>query len=410
MLYRPTFLQRKNYEVIWGDGAETRQFNDRFGDVDSGGRMHKDIQKYLDWMEPRLKEIYRVLKPTGSFYLHCDDHASHYLKMYCDNIFGYNKFRNEIIWHYGQRMMHIKTGFNRKHDKILFYTKSDKYYFKLPVLPYTHDDILKFGHIGKDEIGEYTTYADGKGGRYKKYTSDIMKEGKPMTDVWNDIGILVSTAKERFGYPTQKPEALLERIIQASSNEGDIVLDAFCGCGTALAVAKRLKRQYIGIDISPTACRLVAWRLNGYDKIQGKEWNEEAYKEFNAAPYVEGLALTPDEIAGLSGFEFQNWINRELGANPGKAGADGGIDGMLNGVPIQVKKYKAGRNDLDTFSGSMLRNKAMEGIFIALDFAATFHQEVRRLDKENGIKINAWSFQDILDGKQKEWKRKKELV
>jgi SAM-dependent methyltransferase len=187
-------------------------------------------------------------------------------------------------------------------------------------------------------------------------------------------------------------------------------LDAFCGCGTALAVAKRLKRQYIGIDISPTACRLVAWRLNGYDKTKDKVWNENAYKEFNAAPFVEGLALTPTEIAGLSGFEFQNWINRELGANPGKAGADGGIDGILDGIPIQVKKYKAGRNDLDSFIGTLVRKNSKEGIFIALDFPTTIPQEVRRLERENGYKIMAWTFQDVLNGKAKEWRRMRELL
>jgi len=430
----PPFFTSKTYSVIWGDNSEIRQFDDSFGDKDSGGRMHKDIQKYLDWMEPRLKEIYRVLKPTGSFYLHCDWHADAYLRVMCDGIFE-REPNSVIVWKRTNGGKAQAETFAYITDTILYYSKSDTFNFHKQFQQYTEEQLKKFNK--KDEKGVYylralnargqqayegrkiTTYKGCTGmwvnsietiqeldkegeivlGENMIYKKQRPQEGVPIPNIWDDISLV--GGNESFGYPTQKPEALLERIIQASSNEGDIVLDAFCGCGTALAVAKRLKRQYIGVDISPTACRLVAWRLNGYLKDKGKEWNEMAYKEFNAASYVEGLPLTPEEIAGLTGFEFQNWITRELGANPGKAGADGGIDGMLNGVPIQVKKYKAGRNDLDSFIGTLVRKNSKEGIFIALDFPTTIPQEIRRLEKENGYKITAWTFKDILDGKAK---------
>jgi site-specific DNA-methyltransferase (adenine-specific) len=218
--------------------------------------------------------------------------------------------------------------------------------------------------------------------------------GKVPEDYWN-IPFINPMSKERLGYPTQKPEALLERIIKASSNEGDIVLDAFCGCGTTLAVAKKLNRQFIGIDVSPTACRLMAWRLYG---------GETPYEQFKLNPTlhnVEGMMVSKEDIAELSGIEFQNWISHELGIAEGKRGADGGIDGLVHGYPLQVKKYQAGRKDLDQFSGTLLREKKKTGIFIALDYATTFVQEVRRLKKENDITILYYTTEDILNGKHK---------
>jgi len=214
---------------------------------------------------------------------------------------------------------------------------------------------------------------------YKGYLDEYA--GRKITNLWNDIGYLSSNSAEFKGYPTQKPEALLERIIKASSNENDVILDCFCGCGTTLAVSKKLNRQFIGIDVSPTAVRLVAQRI-GF-QIQS----------------IEGLPITPEEIAKLDGNEFQNFVIREFGGFSGKRGADGGIDGNLGSCLIQVKKYKAGRGDLDQFSGALLRNNKKEAIFIALGYTTDFIKEVARLKRENGIEIHYYDVADIIEKK-----------
>ena len=205
--------------------------------------------------------------------------------------------------------------------------------------------------------------------------------------MWSDISSFQkfgSHRKEYLGYPTQKPEGILERIIKTSSNKGDIVLDAFCGCGTALTVAKRLYRNYIGIDVSPTACRLVVDRLKLPITI------------------IEGLPITKEEINKLDGYEFQNWVVREFGGFSGKKGPDGGIDGNIGECLIQVKKFKAGRSALDTFSGALLREGKTEGIFIALNYSKDFKSEVARLKRENDIIIYYYDVEDILNNKHEE--------
>jgi site-specific DNA-methyltransferase (adenine-specific) len=199
------------------------------------------MMAYLAMMAPRLIELHRVLKPTGGIYLHCDPTASHYLKMLMDAVFGPRNFRNEIIWHYKTGGV-SKRWFGRKHDVILFYSKTSQYQF----CPQQEKSYLshRYGfsnvEILEDENGPYTMVY--------------------MRDVW-DIPALRGNQPEALGYPTQKPEALLERIIKASSNEGDLVLDPFCGCGTTIAVAQRLKRRWIGIDVARFAVTLVKRRL-----------------------------------------------------------------------------------------------------------------------------------------------------
>ncbi len=198
------------------------------------------MMAYLSYMVLRLAEIRRVLKPNGSVYLHCDPTVSHYLKIIMDAVFGANNFRNEIVWSY-QRWTGGTKHFQRMHDTILFYAKSNKdCVFNALTEPYSQ----KSQHKGRRH-SKFT-----KAGKIEqKYTSDTTRQ-KSMRDVW-DISYLNSQAKERLGYRTQKPLALLERIIQASSNKGDIVLDPFCGCGTTVDAANRLDRRWIGIDISP---------------------------------------------------------------------------------------------------------------------------------------------------------------
>ncbi|UCD09720.1 MAG: site-specific DNA-methyltransferase [Dehalococcoidales bacterium] len=207
------------------------------------------LAAYLVMMTPRLLEIHRVLNDTGSIYLHCDPTSSHYLKILLDQIFGATHFRNEIAWSYkgGGRS---KKHFARKHDTILFYTKSDEWTFN-------YQDILV-------DRTNRTYFTDENGDRYwlkygKRYY--LKHDGKVPEDWWADIDPLHGPYKERLGYPTQKPLALLERIIRASTNEGDIVLDPFCGCGTTLVAAENLGRRWIGIDISKDGIEITEKRL-----------------------------------------------------------------------------------------------------------------------------------------------------
>jgi site-specific DNA-methyltransferase (adenine-specific) len=202
-------------------------------------------------MIPRLLELRRVLRETGSIYLHCDTKSSHYLKLVLDHIFGEKNFRNEIIWTYkgGGRS---RKFFARKHDTIFFYSKSGNWTFN-------YRDILV-------DRTNRTYFTDEEGKKYwlkygKRYY--LKDEGKVPEDCWTDIDPLHGPYNERLGYPTQKPLALLERIIRASSNEGDIVLDPFCGCGTTLAAAQSLDRRWIGIYISPQAIEITSRRLRG---------------------------------------------------------------------------------------------------------------------------------------------------
>jgi DNA modification methylase len=235
----PPFFTNRHYEVIWGDDNETRSFDDRW----EGG-----IEHYIGWMKERLVEMHRILAKDGSIYLHCDHHASHYLKIELDKIFGMKNFQNEIVWSYKSGGV-PKKFFARKHDTILFYSKnSNKKVFNVQHDDRNPDELVEYPNI--DERGHYQWWArpgSKSGGEEGKKI--YFEEGTIMRDVW-EIPIINQMSKERLGYPTQKPESLLERILKASSNEGDIVFDPFAGCATTMAVAQKLGRRYIGIDIS----------------------------------------------------------------------------------------------------------------------------------------------------------------
>ena len=216
--------------------------------IEAAGASHSDgMKSYLCMMGVRLLEMRRVLAPTGSIYLHCDPTASHYLKLLMDAVFGVGNFRNEIVWHY-RRWTGKAKRFQRLHDYVLFYTLSDDHLFNVLYDPYTEKSL-------KRKQNYHTRIKDGEA-----YVTSIDERGVRAGDVWQVL-LLNSQSKERTGYPTQKPLALLERIIQASSNPGDVVLDPFCGCATACVAADNLQREWIGIDISPKAVELIHMRL-----------------------------------------------------------------------------------------------------------------------------------------------------
>jgi site-specific DNA-methyltransferase (adenine-specific) len=223
------------------------------------GTVHsKPMMAYLTYMAQRIIEMHRLLKETGSLYLHCDPTAGHYLKLLLDSVFGKNNFRNEIVWCYsiGGKS---KKAFGKKHDTIYFYSKGNNYIFNpkeasIERKPSSHMKTVT------DEFGRvYQKKADKKTGKVYKY---YMDDGKIAEDYWIDIETLNREAKERTGYPTQKPLALLNRIISASSNEGDIVMDPFCGCATTCVAAQQLGRRWIGIDIEKQPVKILIQRLS----------------------------------------------------------------------------------------------------------------------------------------------------
>jgi len=283
----PPFNKNKKFTAPIGSSAEGAEFSDIFREEDIKSEWlvtikedHPELYHYLNgirgvgnpynfaylaYMAIRLIECERVLKQSGSIYLHCDPTMSHYLKSLMDCVFGERNFRNEVVWDYTFRLMDLPRFFNRKHDLILFYAKGRNALFSMPKEPWTREEIIasRKQKIHFSEDGEEMIWMPGRKGKSKsrlKKLNDIIREGKAISDVWK-IPIISSSAKERTGYPTQKPLALLDRIIKASSNEGDMVLDPFCGCATTCVAADNLGRQWIGIDISIKAYDLVRDRL-----------------------------------------------------------------------------------------------------------------------------------------------------
>lgn len=318
-----------------------------------------DMLAYLSMMAPRLKELHRVLKPTGSLYLHCDPTASHYLKMLLDAVFGAEQFQNEIVWYYrGGGVSPRRWG--RKHDIILFYAKGDEWTFNVDPVRIPYSD-------ASSERLEYEARAFRGDRVYEGY--EPHPEGKHPDDVLVMQPIMPS-AKERLGYPTQKPERLLEKFILASSNQGDVVLDPFCGCGTTVSVAHRFNRKWIGIDITHLAINLIKHRLQN---TYGEEVKEEY--EVHGEPTTVGEA---EELAKLDRFEFENWALGLVGARKSdpKRGADKGIDGRLyfhygdeqdtKQVILSVKSGKTGPQHVRDLRGVVEREEAEIGVLITL--------------------------------------------
>jgi len=287
-----------------------------------------DFASYLYYMMERLRACHDVLKPTGSIYLHCDYRASHYLKMTMDEIFGYDKFRNEIVWFY-PFAGRSKSTFPKKHDTLFWYSKSSKYVFNdespLVRIPITEKSVIH-NYRYFDENGRQYRSDPRKSGKTYRYYLDA---GKIPEDVWTDIPSLHFELSERVGYPTQKPEKLLERIIGAHTKEGDMVLDPFCGCGTSVIVAGKLKRNWVGVDID-TSPREKGQLPRAFRVIQNR-----SHPLFDQATYT---TRDLSEINEMDGNAFEAWVNEFYKAT--KPWPDKGVDGITpNGIPIQAKVY-----------------------------------------------------------------------
>ncbi len=329
-----------------------------------------DMMAYLTMMAIRLIELHRVLKPTGSIYLHCDPTASHYLKLLMDAVFGASNFLNEIVWCYdtGGRST---TSFPRKHDIILRYghTENAAFYYDNVAIP--RDPSTMHETVVVDEKGR-KYQRNIKGGKEYRYYVD---KGVLPNDWWADVQALNPSAKERMGYPTQKPEALLERIIQASSNEGDLVLDPFCGCGTTLAVAERLHRRWIGIDITHLAITLMRHRLE--DTFGAELSPYEVIGDPQDLPSAQALFDQVDQDPNH--YQFEWWALGLVDARPAggkKKGADKGVDGYIyffdddsgqaKKIVVQVKGGGVGSPQVQQLKGAMEREEADIGAFITL--------------------------------------------
>lgn len=351
---------------------------------------------YLVSMALRVTEIQRVLKPTGSFYLHCDPTSSHYLKLVLDAIFcppGGN-FINEVAWCYDLGGRVSKKAYGRRHDILLFYSKTNNYTFNFMDVLNEWDEKGKAKFRYEDEKGRYRLI-----GRFLKDSPikghrDVsqewetthpelvqryyMKEGKAQVDFWR-ISPINQVSPERLGYPTQKPEELLERIIKASSNKGDIVLDAYCGCGTTIAVAQRLKRRWIGMDITYQSIALILRRL---EKTFGKAVIDGIVLDGVPQDMESAVALAHKKDDRLRK-EFEKWAvltytNNRAIINE-KKGADAGIDGIAYfkvgkndnaKIIFQVKSGGVKRGDVATLRGDMGREQAALAVLITLEEAS----------------------------------------
>lgn len=402
----PPFFSNRKYEVVWGDEAEVRSFMDRW----AGG-----MPKYIEWMEARVFELHRILKPTGSLYLHCDPSASHYLKVMLDSVFkSPDNFRNEIVWKrtpFSGSSKARAQQLPRSHDLIFFYTKGDSWTWNPPTEPYSDDYLKRFKWDDGDGRGSYRktllkTYSDetfqrltddnrlikpvraGAKYSYKQYLSES-SGSRQVDDVWTDINALNPVAKERLGWPTQKPTGLLERIMEASSNEGDIVLDPFCGCGTTIAVAEKLKRKWVGLDISPTAIEIVNRRI--LTQTSGA-----------TVPDLRDMPETEEDLRELQPYEFQNWVMRAVHGtgSPSRSG-DMGVDGLsfMYNEPIQVKQSdKVGRPVVDAFEAALMRSGKDVGYIVAFSFARTSYTEAVDFKQRTGKKIVLVTIAELLKG------------
>jgi len=388
----PPFFSNKKYEVIWGDKGEKRSFEDRW----AGG-----IDHYIAWLKERVELMHRLLKATGSIFLHCDWHADAYIRVeILDKIFGAKNFLSAIDWCYEDIGGKTTNYFKRKKDTIFFYQKSNskKRVFHQQQKPLSESTIKRYGNYF-DENGQITyqklkDVSPGAFAKLKGIPADLsevwldINKGQPLGDWWIDITAIRKGFTEAIGYPTQKPEALLERIIKCASNEGDIILDPFMGGGTTAAVADRLKRQWIGIDQSVQAIKVTEFRL---DKQRG----------FFSAPFTVQLQKYDyNKLRNEDAFEFESWVIEQFGGEPNvKKRGDLGLDGKKGGIPIQVKRSDGiGRSVIDNFRSAAeradskffrqcVKDKKPVGYLIAFSFGKGAIEEAARLKNRMGVII-----------------------
>ena len=370
-----------------------------------------DMLAYLVMMAPRLIELRRVMKATASLYLHCDPTASHYLKILMDAVFGAENFRNEITWMRTNAHNMRTKGYVRANDSILLFTKSDDFFFNEQYTPYEEQQLKRYkpdenGRLYKAENMTFSTVNPGRQFEWRgskppanrswgasldqleKWYAEgriLLKrdgsprldglkiyldetKGKPLTTNWTDIKRIGNTSDERLGYPTQKPVALLERIISVSCPEGGTVLDPFCGCGTTIAAAQNLGRSWMGIDITHLAVTLIKSRL--WDTL-GEAADFSVVGEPTSVPDAEALAASDP-------YQFQWWALGLVGARPveQKKGADKGVDGriifqgekpgMFNSVILSVKAGHTGAAHVRDLKGVLEREKAVIGVLISM--------------------------------------------
>lgn len=457
------------FEDTWEWGAEAEETY--FETIQKGGRLSdflqafrvllgpSDMMAYLVMMAPRLRELYRVLKPTGSVYLHCDPTASHYLKLLMDAVFGGQNYLNEITWKRTTAHSDAKQGrkgFGNITDILFLYTKSDRYTFNFQYGEYSEEYLRKYGYVDSDGRHYRLDNLTGPGGaakgnpayevmgvtRYWRYSKSKMEEliaegriiqtmpgsvpqykryldempGVSTQNLWDDISPINSQARERLGYPTQKPEALLERIVKASSNEGDLILDPFCGCGTSISVAERLHRKWMGIDITHLAITLIRHRL--FDQFKSELAPYEVKGDSKDVASARALALEDR-------YQFQWWAAGLVDAFPAqdkrKKGADSGIDGYINFIDdtsgvakrivVQVKSGHVKAGDIRDLKGVLDREKAAIGAFITLEeptapmkteaVSAGFYESALRMKggaSEKFPRIQILTIGELLDG------------
>jgi len=436
----PPFFSNRNYEVIWGDAGELRSFQDRW----SGG-----IDHYIAWLKERVIEMHRILKPTGSLFLHCDWHANAEIKVdILNKIFGVDNFRGEIIWQRHNAHNDAKKKLAVLKDTIWYFSKSEKFIYN-PLYSghsekhlekiYKLDDkdgqgLYRLGDMASPNLRPNMMYEwmgfsyPVKGWRYEKATMQKLhdegkiyypkdkqdnynftkrprlkrylseQKGTLLGDLWADINNVQAHAKERIGYPTQKPLALLRRIIEMASNEGDFVLDPFMGGGTTIAAAEELKRHWIGIDQSVQAVKVTELRLMNA-------------RDLFSEPFVIQLhKYDYDTLRYQNAFAFETWIIEQYGGTPNtRQRGDLGIDGKTSdNVPIQVKRSDdIGRNVIDNFHSAMMRydktlyerNKnegCAVGIIIAFSFGKGAIQEVARLKNRENVSIKLVTVAEIV--------------
>ena len=449
----------------WGDEAELAFDGVMTGQNSDAAEMlrsmraflkENDMMAYLSMMAVRLLELHRVLKPTGSLYLHCDNTASHYLKILPDAIFDVERDVNEIIWQRTSAHGNATRKFAAVHDVILFYSKSERAAWNQALTPYSEAYIAEhFVHLDPDgrrfrrsdlrnpgvRPNLKYDYLASNGRLYHPHENgwavslEVMKEldsqgrlffpakedgrlrkkiyldespGVPVTDIWTDLPPIHSGSQERLGYPTQKPQALLERIISASSDEGDVVLDPFCGCGTSIHAAQKLKREWIGIDITQLAISLIEKRLK--DAFPGI-----TYEVHGTPKDLDGAR----DLAARDKYQFQWWAVSLVNAVPfagKKKGADSGIDGLIYVKPDGKTTEKAivSVKGGDNVSVAMIRDlvhvvdreKAKIGVFITL---AESTGPMRTEAVKDGYyetlygkypKIQIFTIRELFDGKQ----------